>query len=88
MPGRTDKVNARDLIDRADGIIFEGDVVRGWLAQLVRRTRGTLEAAQKNEYFERELGDQCDELNEALSALQKAQTSLDLFANAVAKRGG
>ena len=86
MAGRTERVNARDLLDRADGIFFEGDVVRGWLSQLERRTRGAREAAKGNKYFETEWKGEYDELSSALQALSHAQEQLALFEEAVKKR--
>ncbi len=86
MAGRTERVNARDLLDRADGIIFEGDAVRSWVEQLAKRARGAIEAAQKNRYFETEWKGEYRELEEAFTALQRAQEQLSLFENAVRKR--
>lgn len=88
MAGRTERVNARDLLERADGIFFEGDVVRGWLEQLAKRAAGTIEAAKGNKYFEEEFNGEYAELREALLALTKATEQLDVFVSAVAKREG
>ena len=87
MAGRTERVNARDLLDRADGIFFEGDVVRGWLEQLAKRTAGAIEAARGNKYFETEWKSEYEELEGALNALSEAQTRLEMFQAAVKKRG-
>lgn len=88
MAGRTERVNARDLLDRADGIFFEGDVVRGWVEQLAKRTRGALEAAKTNRYFETEWKDELTELEQTLLALKTAQDQLAVFQAAVKKRAG
>lgn len=88
MAGRTERVNAKDLIDRADGILFESDVVRTWLQQLAKRASGTLEAAQKNKYFDDEFNEELVELVAAVEALETASTKLDCIADAVAKREG
>lgn len=88
MAGRTERVNAKDLLDRADGIFFETDVVRSWLHQLMKRASGTLEAAEKNRYFDDEFKEELDELNSAVEALQTATTNLEVIAAAVARREG
>jgi hypothetical protein len=79
-------VNARDLLDRADGIIFEGDAVRSWVEQLAKRARGAIEAAQKNRYFEEEWQGEYKELEQIVMALQRAQEQLTLFESAVRRR--
>lgn len=86
MAGRTERVNARDILNRAEGIIFEGDVVRDWLEELERRARGTLKAASTNRYFDNEWKPEYMELSEALQALNKAKEQLEIFEAAVAKR--
>ena len=88
MAGRTNRVNARDLMERADGIFFEGDVVRGWVEQLAKRAKGTIEAAKANQYFETEFKGEYDELQQALVALTNACEQLETFAAAVARREG
>ena len=88
MAGRTERVNAKDLLDRADGIFFEGDVVRSWVEQLAKRTRGAIESAAGNRYFETEWKSEYQELEDALNALQDAQAKLKIFAEAVKKREG
>ncbi len=88
MAGRTERVNAKDLLDRADGIFFEGDVVRTWVEQLAKRTRGAIESAAGNRYFETEWKSEYQELEQALSALQSAQANLRIFQEAVKKREG
>ena len=86
MAGRTERVNARDLLDRADTIFFEGDVVRDWLNQLAKRAKGTLDAAKVNRLFREEWQPAYEELDEALGALRKAEEQLAIFQAAVAKR--
>jgi hypothetical protein len=86
MAGRTERVNARDILNRAEGIIFEGDVVRDWLNELERRARGTLKAASTNRYFDGEWKLEYLELSEALQALHRAKAQLEIFEAAVAKR--
>lgn len=88
MAGRTERVNAKDLLDRADGIFFETDVVRSWLQQLAKRANGTLEAAQKNRYFDDEFQEELSELTSAVEALDTAIDRLDCVTKAVAKREG
>lgn len=88
MAGRTERVNAKDLLDRADGILFESDVVRSWLQQLAKRASGTLEAAQKNRYFDDEFKEELTELTTAVEALQTATERLECITQAVAKREG
>ena len=88
MPGRTERVNARDLMERADGIFFEGDVARTWVAQLAKRAKGTIEAAGTNTVFTTEWKPEYAELTEALDALKRAQDQLEIFASIVAKREG
>lgn len=88
MAGRTERVNAKDLLDRADGIFFETDVVRAWLQQLAKRATGTLEAAQKNRYFDDEFKEELGELTSAVEALATATERLEVVSQAVAKREG
>lgn len=88
MAGRTERVNAKDLLDRADGIFFEGDVVRGWLEQLEKRAHSALKAASGNRYFESEWKPEYQELRDALDALNRAREQLRLFESAVARREG
>lgn len=88
MAGRTERVNAKDVLDRADGIFFEGDVVRSWVEQLARRAKGALEAAKSNRYFEDEWRGEYKELTEAAEALLQAERQLALFSEAVKRREG
>lgn len=88
MAGRTERVNAKDLLDRADGIFFETDVVRSWLLQLAKRANGTLEAAQKNKYFDDEFSEELVELTSAVKAIDTAVEKLDCITKSVAKREG
>ncbi|MGF1510854.1 MAG: hypothetical protein ACFB9M_15280 [Myxococcota bacterium] len=88
MAGRTERVNAKDILDRVDGIVFEGDVVRGWIEQLERRARGMLKAASTNRYFDEEWQMEYRELSAAMEALQRAARELELFRLAAAKREG
>jgi hypothetical protein len=88
MAGRTERVNAKDLLDRADGIFFETDVVRSWLQQLAKRAHGTLEAAQKNKYFDDEFAEELGELTSAVEALDTATEKLEVISKAVARREG
>ncbi len=88
MAGRTERVNARDLLDRADGIFFEGDVARSWVSQLVRRAKGAIEAADGNMVFTTEWKPEYAELTQALDALKRAQDQLEIFSAFVARREG
>lgn len=81
-------MNAKDLLDRADGIFFEADVVRSWLQQLAKRAASTLEAAQKNKYFDDEFKSELDEMTSALEALNVANDKLEIITEVVAKREG
>lgn len=86
MAGRTERVNAREIMDRADTIMFEGDAARGWLEQLAKRCRGTLDAAKTNKVVENEWRGECAELAKALAALDKAQEYLLIFEEAASRR--
>lgn len=88
MAGRTERVNARDLMDRADGILFEGDAVAHWLAQLERRAQGAIDAGKRNKVIASEWKDEYSELTEALDAIRKAREQLQIFTEAVEKREG
>jgi hypothetical protein len=88
MAGRTERVNAKDILERVDGIVFEGDVVRTWIEQLEKRAQGTLKAAAGNKYFDGEWKDEYTELEAALGALERARAQLDCFVTAVARREG
>ncbi len=87
MPGRTERVNAKDLLERADNIIFEGDVVRSWVEQLAKRAQGALDAGKGNRYFEAEWKPEFKELENALQALERACESLTVFEAAAKRRG-
>lgn len=81
---------ALDIIERADGIVFEGDIVRAWLKQLHRRAKITLDAMKRtnDEALRGEKSDEVKELKKALAGLEKAEKNLKMFQDAVAKRGG
>ena len=79
-------MNARDLLNRVDGILFEGDAARTWLAQLAKRAKGTLDAAKGNKIVDKECRTERDELIAALRALDGAYEQLEVFAEAVSKR--
>ncbi|NJK88864.1 MAG: hypothetical protein HC923_05305 [Myxococcales bacterium] len=81
-------MNAKDLLDRADGIFFEGEVAREWIEQLEKRVKSALKAASSNRYFEEEWKPEYQELNDALDALNRARESLQVFEAAVARREG
>jgi exonuclease VII small subunit len=86
MSGRTERVNARDLLDRADAILFETEAARSWLEQLVKRAEGTLSAAKKNKVMQTEFKTECSELNKAVTALDRATNALEAIAKAVERR--
>jgi hypothetical protein len=88
MSGRTERVNARELSDRIDTIMFEGETARGWLQQLARRSQVALQAAQANRFFSAECNEEVDELRAAYEALERAERALELLSSAVEKREG
>lgn len=75
-------------MNRADGILFEGEACRAWLQQLAKRAKGTLDAAKKNKVVDKECREERDELIRALKALNIACDQLELFSSAVALREG
>ncbi len=75
-------------MNRADGILFEGDACRTWLQQLAKRAKGTLDASKRNKIVEKECKEERDELMDAYKALSNACDELELFASAVAQREG
>lgn len=81
-------MNARDLLNRAETILFEGDACRAWLAQLSKRAKTTLEAAAKNKIIEEENDAEQKELIEIIEALDRAFDSLAPFEAAVNRREG
>ena len=88
MAGRTERVNARELLDRADRIMFEGDSCRDWVQQLSRRMAVAIESAKDNAYFEGEFKADYQELVEVHAALERAATDLELLAACVSRREG
>ncbi len=88
MAGRTERVNARDLIDRADMIIFEGDSCRDWIQKLARRMQVAVESAKGNSYFEGEFKPDLDELVAIQEALERANEQLEILSSAVSRREG
>ena len=86
MSGRTERVNARDLLSRADGILFEGEAVRTWVNQLAKRAKGTLDAAKKNKIIDKENKTDKDELARALKALDTVYAELAVFSEAISRR--
>lgn len=86
----TKKNETAALVDRIDGIIFEGDVVRAWIVQLRRRAimiRNQLKTT-KPAALHGEKAAKLEELKTALSSLDAAEQSLGMFEAAVAKREG
>ena len=83
MSGRTDQVNARDIADITDSIIFEGAVAFGWLAHLHRRAERTLSRMELNGSID--VGTQ-QELKNLQKRLEGAAGSLYIFEKAVEKR--
>lgn len=88
VSGRTERVNARDLLNRADGILFEGDAVRLWIQQLSKRAKGTLDAAKKNKVIDKENKTDREELSKAFKALTAAYEQLEIFTEAINRREG
>ena len=86
MSGRTERVNARDLLNRADLILFESDAVAGWVDQLAKRAKGTLDAAKKNKIIEKEWKGDRDELANVCKALTAAHSELNKIVAAAIKR--
>ena len=88
VSGRTERVNARDLLNRADGILFEGEAARSWIGQLAKRAKGTLDAAKKNKVIEKEWKIDRDELARACKALTTAYAELEIIEKAILRREG
>jgi hypothetical protein len=87
VSGRTERVNARDLLNRADLILFESDAVAGWVDQLAKRAKGTLDAAKKNKIIEKEWKGDREELAKVYKALHAAHVELKkVVAHAVKQR--
>ena len=86
MSGRTERVNARDLLNRADLILFESDAVSNWIDQLAKRAKGTLDAAKKNKIIEKEWKGDREELAKVYKALNSANTELTKIVAAAIKR--
>ncbi|MCC7380364.1 MAG: hypothetical protein IT384_00935 [Deltaproteobacteria bacterium] len=81
-------MNARELTDRIDMIVFEGETARGWLQQLARRSAVALEAARNNTFFASNSADQLAELEEAIEACSKAEAALEALSAAAMRREG
>ena len=81
MAGRTERVNARDLLDRTDVIIFEGDTCREWIEKLEKRM-------SQNVYFSGEFKAEFDELVAVHAALAKAEQALGVLSVSVSRREG
>ena len=79
-------MNARDLLNRADGILFEGEAARAWIEQLLKRAKSTLDAAKKNKVIDKEYKGDRDELSKAYKALNTAFSDLKVFTDAVDRR--
>ena len=86
MSGRTERVNARDLLNRADLILFESDAVSNWVDQLAKRAKGTLDAAKKNKIIEKEWKGDREELAKVYKALNSAHAELNKIVTAAIKR--
>jgi hypothetical protein len=87
VSGRTERVNARDLLNRADLILFESDAVSSWVDQLAKRAKGTLDAAKKNKIIEKEWKGDREELAKVYKALSAAHSELEkIVASAVKRR--
>lgn len=86
MSGRTDRVNARELSDRVETIIFEGTSAKGWLEELVRRSATALKSARANKYYAENYGEEMKELEEAHASLEQAANALDALERAERRR--
>jgi hypothetical protein len=86
MSGRTERVNAREVMTRIDKIILEADTARGWLIELERRAKSAAQAARGNSFFRGEWKTEYDELVAAIDALKEAQQALVKVSEAVARR--
>lgn len=85
MSGNDDGIN-----DQIDSIVFESDVVRGWIQQLRRRGEGIQEKLKKTSQAAL-LGTKVEsvkEMKDALEGLKQAEENLSMFEAAVAKREG
>ena len=88
MAGRTERVNARDLLDRTDVIIYEGDTCREWIEKLEKRMSLAIESAKQNVYFSGEFKAEFDELVAVHAALAKAEQALGVLSVSVSRREG
>lgn len=88
MAGRTERVNARDLLDRTDVIVFEGDTCREWIEKLEKRMSLAIESAKQNSYFQGEFKSDFDELVAVHGALAKAEQALAVLTECVRRREG
>ena len=88
MAGRTERVNARDLLERADVIIFEGDTCRDWIEKLAKRMNLAIESAKQNVYFEHEFKGDLEELVALHDALVSAERSLAALSTSARRREG
>ena len=85
MSGRTDRVNARELSDRVETIILEGDSAKGWVQNLVKRSATALKAARANKFYAENYAGEMEELDRAHDALKAAVEALEIVSRAAAK---
>lgn len=87
MAGRTERVNANEVVDRMWQVFFEGREVSAWLTQLRTRAERALAAAEKNPYFQDGAWrTEMEDLGSALDALSTAQAELKRVAEAASRR--
>lgn len=86
MPGRTDRVNARELSSRIEKITDEGEAIRSWIQQLVRRSSTALRSAKSNSFFVDNRSDEIAALEAVHEALKRADQALELVEQAAAER--
>lgn len=85
MSGRTDRVNARELSDRVETIILEGDSAAGWVQNLVKRSATALKAARANKFYSENYASEMAELERTHDALKAAAEALETVTRAAEK---
>lgn len=86
MPGRTERVDASDITDMLDSVVFEGDVIRNWTRQLLRRTKSMQLRGKANPVFRREMRDELKEAATMIRMLKQIYRDLECFNEAATRR--
>ncbi len=85
---KTKKENVNDLCDQLDAIVFEGDTVREWIAELRKRgwaVRGKARRLTKKDMLHASPLLEAD-LHRVLTALERAEKGLAFLQEAATKR--